>query len=63
MFLTAFVLTLVLGYPWPSPSKLPQIIESCLYSKFHLFADDLKMYQELKSVEDCKCLQADIDSV
>jgi hypothetical protein len=29
--LTAFVLTVVLGYPWPSSPPLPRLIQSCLY--------------------------------
>jgi hypothetical protein len=33
------------------------------YSKSLLFADDLKIYRDIKSAEDCKSLQADIDSV
>jgi hypothetical protein len=33
------------------------------HSKFLLFADDLKIYRNIKSVEDCKALQADICSV
>jgi hypothetical protein len=33
------------------------------HSKFLLFTDDLKIYRDIKSVEDCKALQADIDSV
>jgi hypothetical protein len=33
------------------------------YSNFLLFVDDLKIYKSIKSVEDCKPLQADIDSV
>jgi hypothetical protein len=33
------------------------------YSKFLLCADDLKIYRDMKSVEDCKSLQADIYSV
>jgi hypothetical protein len=32
-------------------------------SKFLLFADDLKINRDIKSVQDCKALQADIDSV
>jgi hypothetical protein len=32
-------------------------------SKSLLFADDLKIYRDMKSAEDCKSLQADIDSV
>jgi hypothetical protein len=31
------------------------------HSKCLLFADDLKIYRDIKSVEDCKALQADID--
>jgi hypothetical protein len=30
---------------------------------FLLFVDDLKIYRDTKSVEDCKALRADIDSV
>jgi hypothetical protein len=33
------------------------------HSRFLLFADELKIYRNVKSVEDCKSLQADIDSV
>jgi retron-type reverse transcriptase len=33
------------------------------HSKFILFADDLKIYRNVKSVEDCKALQADVYSV
>jgi hypothetical protein len=33
------------------------------YSKCLLFADDLKIYRGIKYVEDCKSVQADIDSV
>jgi hypothetical protein len=33
------------------------------YSTFLLFADDLKIYRNIKSVEDCKALQVDIDAV
>jgi hypothetical protein len=33
------------------------------YSKFLLFADDIKLYNVIKSVEDCKCLQAEIHFV
>jgi hypothetical protein len=33
------------------------------HSKFLLFADDLKIYQKIKSSEDCKALQVDIDAV
>jgi hypothetical protein len=33
------------------------------HSKFLLFADDLKLYRNTKSVEDCKAVQADIYSV
>jgi hypothetical protein len=32
------------------------------YSKSLLFADDLKIYRDIKSAEDCKFLQANIDS-
>jgi hypothetical protein len=32
-------------------------------SKFLLFADDLKIYRDIKSVEDWKAMQADIGSV
>jgi hypothetical protein len=31
------------------------------YSKFILFVDDLKIYCDIKCVEDCKFLHADID--
>jgi hypothetical protein len=37
----------------------PKIIRS----KFLFFGDDLKMYRNTKSVEDCKSLQADVDSI
>jgi hypothetical protein len=33
------------------------------HSKFLLFADDLKMYGDIKSVKDCKAFQVDIDSI
>jgi hypothetical protein len=33
------------------------------HSRFLLFAHDLKIYHDIKSVEDCKALQADTDSV
>jgi hypothetical protein len=33
------------------------------HSKFILFADDLNIYRNVKSVADCKALQADIYSV
>jgi retron-type reverse transcriptase len=33
------------------------------HSTFLLFADDLKIYRNVKSVEDCKALQADVYSV
>jgi hypothetical protein len=33
------------------------------HSKFLLFADDLKIYRNIKSAEDCKVLQVDIDAV
>jgi hypothetical protein len=33
------------------------------HSKFLLFANDLKMHRNIKSVEDCKALQLDIDAV
>jgi hypothetical protein len=33
------------------------------YSKSLLLADDFKIYRDIKSAEDCKSLQADIDSV
>jgi hypothetical protein len=33
------------------------------HSKFLLFADDLKIYRNIKSAEDCKALQFDIDVV
>jgi hypothetical protein len=33
------------------------------HSKFFLFAGDLKIYRDIKSVEDCKSLQVDIDSI
>jgi retron-type reverse transcriptase len=33
------------------------------HSKFLVFADDLKIYRDIKSAEDCKALQADTDSV
>jgi hypothetical protein len=33
------------------------------HSKFLLFADDLKIYRNIKSAEDCKALQVDIDAV
>jgi hypothetical protein len=31
--------------------------------KFILFSDDLKIYRDIKSLEDCKALQADMDLV
>jgi hypothetical protein len=34
-----------------------------IHSKFVLFADDLKIYRNIKSAEDCKALQVDIDAV
>jgi hypothetical protein len=33
------------------------------HSKFLLFADDLKIYRDIKSVKDCKALQVGIDAV
>jgi hypothetical protein len=33
------------------------------HSKFVSFADDLKIYRNIKSAEDCKALQVDIDAV
>jgi hypothetical protein len=33
------------------------------HSSFLLFSDDLKIYRDVKSVENCKFLQADIFSV
>lgn len=33
------------------------------YSKILIYADDLKLYQKIKSVEDCNRLQSDIRSV
>jgi hypothetical protein len=33
------------------------------HSKFLLFADDLKIYRNIKSAGDCKALQVDIDAV
>jgi hypothetical protein len=33
------------------------------HSKFILFADDLKIYRNIKSTEDCKSLQVDINAV
>jgi hypothetical protein len=33
------------------------------HSRFLLFADDLKIYRNIKSSEDCKALQVDIDAV
>jgi hypothetical protein len=56
----------------PQGSKLGPLVFSVFisdlctkmnYSKFILFADDLKIYRDIKSVEDCKYLQTDIDSV
>jgi hypothetical protein len=32
-------------------------------SKFLLFADDLKIYRNIKSAEDCRAIQVDIDAV
>jgi hypothetical protein len=33
------------------------------HSKFILFADDMKIYRNIKPVEDCEALQVDIDAV
>jgi hypothetical protein len=33
-----------------------------IYSEFLLFADDLKLFRIIKSAEDCKLLQSDVDS-
>jgi hypothetical protein len=33
------------------------------YSKFLLFTSDLKSYQNIKSVEDCKAIEVDINAV
>jgi hypothetical protein len=33
------------------------------HSKFLLFADNLKIYRDMKSVEDCNALKVDIDAV
>jgi hypothetical protein len=32
-------------------------------SEFLLFADDLKIFRNIKSAEDCKLLQSDVESV
>jgi hypothetical protein len=34
-----------------------------IFSEFLLFADDLKIFPAIKSAEDCKLLQSEIDSV
>jgi hypothetical protein len=37
--------------------------DSVCYSKYLLFADDLKIYRSIRNVDDCKLLQHDIDSM
>jgi hypothetical protein len=39
------------------------ICDSISYSKYLLFADDLKIYCNINNVHDCKLLQSDINSV
>jgi hypothetical protein len=36
-------------------------VSKLIYSEFLLFADDLKLFRIIKSVEDCKLLQPNID--
>jgi hypothetical protein len=45
--LTAFVLRVVLGYPWPSSPPLPRIIEDCLYLQISYVADMIPLPQNL----------------
>jgi hypothetical protein len=42
-------------------NALVWIVVCCQITKIVLFADDLQIYQDMKSVEDCKAVQADVD--
>lgn len=39
------------------------IVDSINQSSFELFADDLKIYRVIDTIEDCVCLQNDLNNV
>jgi hypothetical protein len=51
-------------YPWPSSVQGFLLTSDKInHSMFLLLANSLKIYQDIMCVEDCKSVQADIDSV
>jgi hypothetical protein len=52
-------------HPWTSYFNIfiNDLSAKINHSKILLFADDLKIYRNIKSAEDCKALQVDIDAV
>jgi hypothetical protein len=58
-----FALLVLSGVPqlWPSlfNAIINDLSDKIKHSKFLMFSDDLKIYRNIKSFEDCKALQAE----